>query len=245
MLPENSIPRRQIPGKSRGEVPVSPSPSRIKPAVSAAVPLEVRESHGKMEETNGRCRQRPAAQRGFFYEQNHYHQPSVRQRRPRAISEWAAAYYDQEIIIEISKRTRLSEQYIQNVMEKRPYIAYPITVAHSFSLPANDINFQMNLEIFQTQKQIIEEMARKIRLYFCRKVRGLHSPATREPFRIFVYADMDSRIERCRQRALCGGAPLRPGDPAQYRTDRPQPRKVLQLSIPTRMGRQGQLRHVP
>ena len=118
----------------------------------------------------------------------------------RLADQLGAAYYDQEIIIEISKRTRLSEQYIQNVMEKRPYIAYPITVAHSFSLPANDINFQMNLEIFQTQKQIIEEMAGKSDCIFVGRCAD-YILRDREPFRIFVYADMDSRIERCRQRA--------------------------------------------
>ena len=118
----------------------------------------------------------------------------------RLADQLGAAYYDQEIIIEISKRTKLSEQYIQNVMEKRPYIAYPITVAHSFSLPANDINFQMNLEIFQTQKQIIEEMAGKSDCIFVGRCAD-YILRDREPFRIFVYADMDSRIERCRQRA--------------------------------------------
>ena len=35
-------PEGKFPEKAAGEVPVSPSPSRIKPAVSAAVPLEVR-----------------------------------------------------------------------------------------------------------------------------------------------------------------------------------------------------------
>ena len=58
----------------------------------------------------------------------------------------------------------------------------------------------MNLEIFQTQKQIIEEMAGKSDCIFVGRCAD-YILRDREPFRIFVYADMDSRIERCRQRA--------------------------------------------
>ena len=43
----------------------------------------------------------------------------------RLADQLGAAYYDQEIIIEISKRTRLSEQYIQNVMGKAAVYRLP------------------------------------------------------------------------------------------------------------------------
>ena len=36
------------------------------------------------------------------------------------------AYYDREIISEISKRTSLSEKYIQNIAEHKPVIPFPI-----------------------------------------------------------------------------------------------------------------------
>ena len=35
------------------------------------------------------------------------------------------AYYDQEIIREISKRTSLSEQYVQAIVEHRPSFSFP------------------------------------------------------------------------------------------------------------------------
>ena len=42
------------------------------------------------------------------------------------------AYYDQEIIREISKRTSLSEQYIQSIVEHRPSFSFPIHIGQSF-----------------------------------------------------------------------------------------------------------------
>ena len=32
------------------------------------------------------------------------------------------AYYDQEIVTEIAKRTKLSEEYVERITEDRPYI---------------------------------------------------------------------------------------------------------------------------
>ena len=47
----------------------------------------------------------------------------------REIGRWIAeklqiAYYDQEIVTEIAKRTKLSEEYVERITEDRPYMAY-------------------------------------------------------------------------------------------------------------------------
>ena len=44
------------------------------------------------------------------------------------------AYYDQEIITEIAKRTALSEDYIRQIEERRPIMHFPIHTGHSFYL---------------------------------------------------------------------------------------------------------------
>ena len=46
----------------------------------------------------------------------------------RLSEELGIAYYDQEIISEIAKRTSLSEQYVQAISEKRPSFSYPIHI---------------------------------------------------------------------------------------------------------------------
>lgn len=37
------------------------------------------------------------------------------------------AYYDQEIISEIARRTELSEQYVQSIVEHQPVISFLVT----------------------------------------------------------------------------------------------------------------------
>ena len=42
------------------------------------------------------------------------------------------AYYDQEILTEIAKRTELAESYIEQVVEQTPMMSFPIHVGRSF-----------------------------------------------------------------------------------------------------------------
>ena len=43
------------------------------------------------------------------------------------------AYYDQEIITEIAKRTALSEEYVRRIEEKRPVMHFPIHTGQHIS----------------------------------------------------------------------------------------------------------------
>ena len=64
------------------------------------------------------------------------------------------AYYDQEVIVEIAKRTKLSEQYVQQIMEHRPVTPFPIHFGCSFyhvPSPAWD----QNMAIYKEQRDII------------------------------------------------------------------------------------------
>ena len=57
------------------------------------------------------------------------------------------AYYDQEIVTEIAKRTKLSEEYVRWVSESRPFASFPIHVGRSFCvLP--DPALQPSIEVF-------------------------------------------------------------------------------------------------
>ena len=112
------------------------------------------------------------------------------------------AYYDQEIISEIAKRTSLSEQYVQSIVEHRPVFSFPIHIGRSFYPTANPI-FEMNMAVYQEQARIISEMAAKSS---CIIVGRCADYILRDdnPFRIFVYADMDSKIKRCLEKAQEG-----------------------------------------
>ena len=105
------------------------------------------------------------------------------------------AYYDQEIITEIAKRTALSEEYIRQIEEKRPIMIYPIHSGRSFYLHATSV-FHPALSIYTKQHELLRELAGKAD---CVIVGRCADYVLREqnPVRIFAYADMRSRIQRC------------------------------------------------
>ena len=78
----------------------------------------------------------------------------------RIAEELQIAYYDQEIITEIAKRTALSEAYIRQIEEKRPVVSFPIHIGHSFYL-SPDPTFHPDLSIYTKQHDLLHELARK------------------------------------------------------------------------------------
>ena len=108
------------------------------------------------------------------------------------------AYYDQEIIREISKRTSLSEQYIQSIVEHRPSFSCPIHIGQSF-YPLSNPAFEQTMAIYQEQARIITEMALKSDCVIVGRCAD-YILKEYKPFRIFVYADIDSKIKRCREK---------------------------------------------
>lgn len=109
------------------------------------------------------------------------------------------AYYDQEIVQEIARRTSLSENYIHQVMEQRPYPLFPITIGHTL-YPREEAFLEQAQSVYKEQSNLIREMAAQSD---CIIVGRCADYILREekPFRIFVCAEMESRMKRCRERA--------------------------------------------
>ena len=109
------------------------------------------------------------------------------------------AYYDQEIVQEIAKRTELSEKYVREVMSHRPISSFPIHVGRSFHMLLPDPYLEQSHTIYREQCTILREMAAESD---CVIVGRCADYILREanPFRIFVYADMPSKITRCREK---------------------------------------------
>ncbi len=117
----------------------------------------------------------------------------------RLSEELGIAYYDQEILKEIAERTSLSESYVREIIEKRPFASYPIHVGRTMHPMGNPIQDQTAL-IYQQQSETIKSLASKAD---CVIVGRCADYILREqnPFRIFVYADMEYKIKRCKERA--------------------------------------------
>ena len=103
-------------------------------------------------------------------------------------------YYDREIIIEISKRTSLSEKYVQNIAENKPVIPFPIHTGRTFFAIMPDYGQSVQTE----QHILIRELAARSNCVIVGRgadyiLRDL------KPLRIFVYSDIESKIKRCRE----------------------------------------------
>ncbi len=111
-------------------------------------------------------------------------------------------YYDKQILSEIAKHTSLSEKYVQQVVENQPRQLFPITVGRSF-MYVDTQPLQQASAVFQAQQEIIREMAERSSCIIVGRCAD-YILRDMKPFRIFVYADMQSRINRCRSRAAEG-----------------------------------------
>ncbi len=109
------------------------------------------------------------------------------------------AYYDQEIVAEIARRTSLSERYVRTVVEHQPIFPFPIHIGRSFH-PAIDPLFEQTMTVYQEQSQIIRDMAAHSDCIIVGRC-GDYILRDRKPLRLFIYAEMEHRIQRCRQRA--------------------------------------------
>ena len=108
------------------------------------------------------------------------------------------AYYDDEIITAIAQKSGLAEDYVKSIVEKSAPVAYPIRYGRTFSVAGT--YSQNHLDILRAQETVIRELAQKSNCVIVGRcadiiLRDLN------PLNIFVYADMESKMRRCRFKA--------------------------------------------
>lgn len=108
-------------------------------------------------------------------------------------------YYDREILKEIADRTLIPETYVRQVIEKRKIPVFSSQRARSIQM-AMSPEVEESCAIFQEQKKIILELAQKSDCMIVGRCAD-YILKDQNPFRIFVYADMESRMARCRKYA--------------------------------------------
>ena len=116
----------------------------------------------------------------------------------RLAEELGIEYYDREILVQIAKHTSLAEEYIQNVVERQPHSLLPITIGRSFAY-VEDYAFKQAQAVYQAQSKIIRELAEKSDCVIIGRCAD-YILRDQKPLRIFVYADLESRIARCMDR---------------------------------------------
>lgn len=108
------------------------------------------------------------------------------------------AYYDQEIITEIANRTKLAEQYVDQIVEKQPLVSFPIHIGRTLYPVPNPV-LEQRQSILLQHHQIIREMAQKSDCVIVGRCAD-YILKDFSPFRIFVYAELESRVARCSSR---------------------------------------------
>lgn len=107
-------------------------------------------------------------------------------------------YYDKEIITEVAKGSALNEKYVENVIEKGLPGSFYYTFGQTFAhVPVFAENAMMS--VLAEQRKVIMRLAETDCVMVGRSADAIL--ADLKPFRLFVYADEEHKIKRCRERA--------------------------------------------
>lgn len=108
------------------------------------------------------------------------------------------AYYDEEIIAAIARKSGLAEEYVKGVVENSVPQAYPITYGRTFGVvTASNEN---HITILRAQEEVLRELARKRDCVIVGRCADILLRDLK-PLNLFVYADMESKVKRCRFKA--------------------------------------------
>lgn len=110
------------------------------------------------------------------------------------------AYYDNEIVTAIAKKTDLAEDYVKQIVEKKPSLFFPVTVGQTLYAAPYEV-LQNNSAVQIEQANIIKEMAAKSDCVIVGRCAD-YILRDLKPFRIFVYADLEARMARCKERGF-------------------------------------------
>ncbi len=115
----------------------------------------------------------------------------------RLADELGFAYYDREIVAEIAKQTGMTEEYIKNISEKGAY-PYAFQFAKSFAMYSSLQSNQTDILVAQTK--VLKEIAKKGNCIIVGRGANIILKDY-NPMNIFVYADIESKINRCHKKA--------------------------------------------
>ncbi len=127
------------------------------------------------------------------------------------------AYYDKEIISAIAKESSFDENYVEELLQRGLTPTYSPTFGHSFSLGFDPI-MENELKVLHLQQTIIKGLAEKGDCVMVGRTSGIILEEF-HPMKIFVYADMASKLARCRARA----------DDCQTLSDKELQKKIRQI----------------
>lgn len=116
----------------------------------------------------------------------------------RLADELGFDYYDREILTAVAEKSELDVDYVEELLERGLPKIFPLTFGRTFSYP--DSASQNFTRILLAQQQIINDIAKKGRDFVIVGRSADVILSEYKTFNIFVYADMESKLRRCRER---------------------------------------------
>ena len=107
-------------------------------------------------------------------------------------------YYDKELVTEISNHTDLNESYVSSVLESGGFRNYAFTFGRT--MPFVSTTPAPVTDVLVAQQKIIKAIGEKGNCVIVGRPADVILKDFK-PFRLFIYADNDSKIARCRARA--------------------------------------------
>lgn len=132
----------------------------------------------------------------------------------RLADELGVAYYDREILSAVAEKSSLDEKYIEHTLEKGLFANYPLRFSRSFAT----VPMSETANILAKQHKVLKEIAQKGDCVIVGRGADVILK-NYNPFNLFVYADMSSKIKRCRIRECAG----------QNLSDREYEKKIKQI----------------
>ncbi len=108
-------------------------------------------------------------------------------------------YYDREILEQVAKESQLDESYVENMLSGNFAVSLPVTFGRTFIY--TDVIQQNMTNLLVAEQKIIRSLAESDKDMV---IVGRSADVILEdykPLNLFVYADMQSKLERCRERA--------------------------------------------
>ena len=117
----------------------------------------------------------------------------------RLADELGYAYYDKEIIAKIAEELEMDQDYVEHMLSSGIHRTFTITYGASFLFPSYFQNDTTQLLL--AQQKILKRVALEENCVIVGSSANVILDE-QHSFDVFVYADMESKVKRCLERAL-------------------------------------------
>ena len=111
-------------------------------------------------------------------------------------------YYDNEIVTAVARGNGVDEGYVEQLIERGFSAGFSFNFAKTLSYSPTIIN-EDSMRLYLEQHKVLREIAKRGNAVIVGRAADIIL-SSYKPFNVFVYADMESKVKRCIERASDG-----------------------------------------